>query len=186
MGQSKVLLPWADGRTVIEHILHQLNLARVTTIMTVTGHRAPDVRRAAARIGVECVFNPDYASGEMLSSLKAGLAAMPPHVSAALVVLGDQPRIQPRVITQVLTAYAEGAGTIIAPSYQMRRGHPILIDRRHWPEILALPADGAPRDLINHHADKIGYVNVDTDSILGDIDTPQDYEQQRRRAGLGG
>jgi molybdenum cofactor cytidylyltransferase len=90
------------------------------------------------------------------------------------------------VISQVLTAYAEGAGDIIAPSYQMRRGHPILIDRRYWPEILNLPADGAPRDVIDQHKDRTAYVKVDTDSVLRDIDTPEDYREERRNAGLSG
>jgi molybdenum cofactor cytidylyltransferase len=121
----------------------------------------------------------------MLSSLKAGLAAMPTHVAGALIVLGDQPRIQARVVSQVLTAYAEGVGDIVAPSYNMQRGHPILIDRRYWPEIMALPEDGSLREILNRYQDRIGYVNVDTDSILGDVDTPDEYREERRRAGLG-
>ncbi|HEX2907106.1 MAG TPA: selenium cofactor biosynthesis protein YqeC [Phototrophicaceae bacterium] len=186
MGQPKVLLPWTDRKTIIEQILDQLLLAKVQPTYVITGHKANDVRPLVTRLGAEAVYNPDYASGEMLSSLKAGLQAMPTHISAALVVLGDQPRIQARVISQVLTAYAEGAGDIIAPSYQMRRGHPILIDRRYWPEILNLPADGAPRDVIDQHKDRTAYVNVDTDSVLRDIDTPEDYRDERRNAGLSG
>ncbi|NWG17023.1 MAG: putative selenium-dependent hydroxylase accessory protein YqeC [Chloroflexi bacterium] len=185
MGQPKVLLPWEGRKTIIEHILEQLFLAKVPRVTVVTGHRSPDVYSLAVRMGAEAVHNPDYATGEMLSSLKVGLRAMPPHISAVLVVLGDQPRIQPRVIAQVLTAYAEGAGDIIAPSYQMRRGHPILIDRRYWQDILNLPPDGVPRDVIDKYKDRIGYVNVDTDSVLRDIDTPQDYRDERRSAGIG-
>ncbi len=184
MGQPKVLLPWADGRTIIDHILEQLVLARVDHIVVVTGHRHADVAARAAALDVPVAFNPHYTDGEMLSSLKAGLNALPPHTAAALVVLGDQPRIQPRVVSQVLMAYAEGRGGIIAPSYQMKRGHPILIDRRFWPELLALPPDGSLRALLNTHADEIGYVTVDTDSVLRDVDTPDDYAQERRRAGL--
>jgi molybdenum cofactor cytidylyltransferase len=184
MGQPKVLLPWGR-KTILEQILDQLILARVPHITVVTGHRAGEVVALARRSGVSDVHNPDYATGEMLSSLKAGLAAMPSHIAAALVVLGDQPRIQARVVAQVMTAYAEGAGDIVAPSYNMRRGHPILIDRRYWPEIMALPDGGAPRDVINRYQDHIGYVNVDTDSVLGDVDTPDEYREERRRAGLG-
>ncbi len=184
MGQPKVLLPWTDRQTVIEHILTQLLLAKVEHTTVVTGHRANDVRLLAARLGADAIYNPDYASGEMLSSLKAGLLAQPPHISAALVVLGDQPRIQARIVAQVLAAYAEGAGEIVAPSYQMRRGHPILIDRRYWQDILNLPADGAPRDVIDRYKDRTGYVTVDTDSVLRDIDTPDDYRDERRNAGL--
>jgi molybdenum cofactor cytidylyltransferase len=136
-------------------------------------------------MGVQWVHNPDYERTDMLASLKHGLRAMPDSVSAALVVLGDQPRIQPRIIGQVLAAYAEGRGTIVAPSYQMRRGHPILIDRRFWQELLALPDDAAPRDVINVHADQVAYVVTEDDSVLRDVDTPEDYREERRRAGLG-
>ncbi|MBZ0295148.1 MAG: NTP transferase domain-containing protein, partial [Anaerolineae bacterium] len=171
-------------KTILEQILEQLLLARVPQVTIVTGHRAGEVVALAKRAGVKDVHNPDYARGEMLSSLKAGLAAMPAHVSAALIVLGDQPRIQARVITQVLTAYAEGVGDIVAPSYNRRRGHPILIDRRYWKEIIELPEDGSLRVIMDRYKDHIGYVNVDTDSILGDVDTPDEYREERRRAGL--
>ncbi|MFN8378550.1 MAG: selenium cofactor biosynthesis protein YqeC [Anaerolineae bacterium] len=182
MGQSKVLLPWENG-TILEHILHQLVLARIRETVVVTGHRAEDVARAASTYEAAPAFNPDYAKGEMLSSLQTGLRALPAHISAALIVLGDQPRLQPAVVTALTAAYAEGKGDIIAPSFQHRRGHPMLIDRRYWPELLDL-TDGAPRDVINRHADRIHYVNVNTDSILRDVDTPDDYDEERRRAGL--
>ncbi|MBC7812746.1 MAG: putative selenium-dependent hydroxylase accessory protein YqeC [Burkholderiales bacterium] len=184
MGQSKLLLPWTAKRTIIEHILEQLIMARLDHITVVTGHRSGEVRQMVTPFEVNAVYNARYKSGEMLSSLKAGLQAMPTNIAAALVVLGDQPRIQPRIINQVLAAYAEGAGDIVAPSYKMRRGHPILIDRRYWQEILALPDDGAPRDVIEAHKDRIAYVNVDTDSVLRDVDTPQDYSDERFKAGL--
>jgi molybdenum cofactor cytidylyltransferase len=184
MGQSKILLPWSGRKTIIEHIIEQLLLSRLDHITVVTGYRSDEVKRLAEKYGVAVVHNPFYETGEMLSSLKAGLKSMPPHVAASMIVLGDQPRIQPRVIGQVLMAYAEGDGDIVAPSYQMRRGHPILISRRFWPELLALPESGAPRDVINAHKDRVAYVNVDTDSVLGDVDTPQDYAQERRSAGL--
>jgi molybdenum cofactor cytidylyltransferase len=186
MGQHKLMLPWMGGRTIIEHIIEQLILARIDYITAVTGHRAGQVRRLATAMGVHTVHNPHYRTGEMLSSLKVGLASMPDHMAAALVVLGDQPRLQPRIVTQIGMAYAEGAGGIIIPSYQMKRGHPILIDRRYWPDILNLPEDAALRDVINTYAADIGYVTVDTDSVLRDVDTPDDYTQERWRAGLGG
>jgi molybdenum cofactor cytidylyltransferase len=184
MGQSKVLLPWADEQTIVEHIIDQLFLARMDHITVVTGHRAREVGALAAQKDVQVTYNPRYNTGEMLSSLKAGLSALPKHVTAALVVLGDQPRIQPRTINQVMMAYAEGAGRIVAPVYRGQRGHPILIDRRYWQEIMNLPDDGAPRDVIKAHAADVALVEVETDSILADVDTPEQYRDQRRQAGL--
>lgn len=184
MGQAKVLLPWENGKTIIEHIIEQLMRSRVDQINVVTGYYADQVRTLAKPMGVKVVHNRSHKTGEMLSSLKTGLRAMPAHVAAALVVLGDQPRIQPRVIYDILKTYAEGGGDIIIPSYEMRRGHPILIARRYWGEIMALPRDGAPRDVINKYAHRITYVNVDTDSVLRDVDTPDDYQRERKKAGL--
>jgi molybdenum cofactor cytidylyltransferase len=85
---------------------------------------------------------------------------------------------------QVQTAYAEGRGDIIIPSYQMRRGHPMLIDRRYFTEILALGEGGTLRDVINAHADRIAYIPVEDDSILRDLDTPQEYNDARRLWGI--
>jgi molybdenum cofactor cytidylyltransferase len=184
MGQPKVLLPWAKNTTIIEQILIQLMLARMDHVTVVTGNRAGEVRRRATKYGVNIVHNPASETGEMLSSLKAGLESLPDTVAAALIVLGDQPRVQPRVINQILMAYAEGCGPIIAPRYLGQRGHPILIDRRYWSEFLSLPDGAAPRDALKRHESEIYYIEVDTDSVLGDVDTPEDYAQERWRAGL--
>ncbi len=183
MGQPKVLLPW-DNRPVLNTILGRLRNLRLDDTVVVTGHAADRVRTAAMSDGVRCVHNPQYDTGEMLSSLQTGLRALGPQIAACLVVLGDQPQMEARVVSEVLTVYAEGRGTIIAPSYQHRRGHPILIDRAFWQEILELPPGGAPRDVINAHADTTAYVDVPTDSVLRDIDTPEDYARERRLAGL--
>lgn len=184
MGVPKVLLPWGEQETIIGSIVDKLTRARVEPIIVVTGHQSDAVKAALQSFDVKFVYNRAYKTGEMLSSLKAGLKAMPAHISAAMVVLGDQPRLEPKVIYQVLNAYAEGKGTIVAPSFEQRRGHPILISRRYWPELAALDDGGAPRDVINAHQDQIAYVDVDTDSVLRDVDTPEDYDSERRRAGL--
>jgi molybdenum cofactor cytidylyltransferase len=186
MGQMKVLLPWVDERTIIEHIVRQLILARIDpdNIVVVTGNEAARVRAALQGTDVTVVHNPNYATGEMLSSLQVGLRTMPDHVSAALMVLGDQPRIQPKTVQLVVGAYAEGKGGIVAPSFEMRRGHPLLLDRRYWREMLELPLDGSPRRVINTHKDEIAYVLVDNDSVLKDVDTPEAYREERRKAGL--
>ena len=184
MGQPKVLLPWTRKATILEHIIMQLILARIDHITVVTGNRAGEVRSLATKRGVDVTHNPNYEDGEIISSLQAGLGSLPDHTAAVLVVLGDQPRIQPKVVNQVLMAYAEGKGRIVAPTFQGDRGHPILIDRRYWPELLALPPGGAPRDVINKYKSEMALVPVETDSILQDVDTPEDYKRARWQAGL--
>lgn len=180
MGELKMLLPWRDNRTIIEHIVEQLIKSRLDPIIVVTGHQAHAVKAVLEKWDVQLVHNKAYQSGEMLSSLKAGLRAMPEHTTAALMVLGDQPAIQPKIVNKVLLAYAENQHDLVIPSYEMRRGHPVLLGRRYWADALALPGNATPRNLFSMHEDRIHYVNVDTDSILRDVDTPQDYERERK------
>jgi len=182
MGRSKMLLPW-DGRTVIESIVARLVMARIPEIVVVTGYRGNDVARALKKLPVRTVHNPGYVAGEMLSSLQAGIRDLADTTSACLVVLGDQPALDGRVISLVQEAYATGQSGIVIPSHRGQRGHPVLFDRRFWPELLALES-GAPRDVIQRHTDQIAIVAVDSDSILRDIDTPEQYRQERRWAGL--
>ena len=182
MGESKPLLMW-DGRTVIEAITSRLVTARLPQVVVVTGLRARDVSRALHKLPVQTAYNRDYRQGEMLSSLQVGLAALPESASACLVVMGDQPELDGRVLAQLREAYAEGRGEIIVPVYRGERGHPVLISRRFWPEILAL-SSGAPRDVLRRYSDQTYWLEVDTDSILRDIDTPEQYRLARKIAGL--
>lgn len=180
MGEHKLLLPWRDNRTIIEHVVEQLIKSRLDPIVVVTGHQAKEVKSKLEQWDVQVVHNKAFQSGDMLSSLKVGLSAMPASTTAALLVLGDQPSIQPKVINKVLLAYAEHRHDLVIPSYQMRRGHPVLLGRRYWADLKALPNSATPRQLYDMHADRIHYVNVDNDSILRDIDTRQDYERERK------
>jgi molybdenum cofactor cytidylyltransferase len=59
----------------------------------------------------------------------------------------------------------------------MRRGHPWLVARPLWNEILELKPPESPRNFLNRHAAEIQYVEVNTSSILDDLDTPEDYQK---------
>jgi len=184
MGRCKALLPWDENRSVIEQILSQLQQTNLHDILVVTGNLAEQVTAKVTAMGIATVHNPEYATGEMLSSLKVGLSVQMETVSAVLVVLGDQPRLESSIVLQLLDAYEQGEGEIVAPRYRGERGHPMVISRRYWDEILALPEGSAPRDVIQQHRDKLYFVDVESDSVLSDIDTPEDYEMERKRAGL--
>ncbi len=183
MGRPKTLLPWRPGEVVIQAVVDVL-LPFAAPVLVVGGHRISEVSRAVTPRGAQVVMNPDYQTGEMLSSFKVGLAALPDEVDAALIALGDQPRIQAAVVAALIAAFPDASGGIVAPSYAMRRGHPMLIARRYWGEFMALAEEDAPRTVIARHQDAITYVICEDDSVLGDIDTPEQYAHERAKAGL--
>ena len=177
MGRNKLLLPFGRS-TVIETIVTEVQSGEVNDTVVVTGYERERIEAQLARYPVRCVFNPDYARAEMLASVQVGLRALAENIEAALIVLGDQPRIQRDIIRRVIEAYRPGA--LIIPSFERRRGHPILLDRSIWPDVLAAPIEATLRDVINAHAECIRYVEVESDSVLRDIDTPDDYAQAMR------
>ena len=174
MGSNKLLLAFGE-RTVLGQIISVLQNCPLDAIIVVTGHERDKLEAALGQAppSLRFVYNPDYANGDMLASIQAGLAAMPADDQAALVVLGDQPQIQKRVVEQVVAAHQPGQ--VVIPSYRRQGGHPILIDRACWPDILALPPGASLRAVWRAHPGWLRYLDVDTDSILRDMDTPEDY-----------
>jgi molybdenum cofactor cytidylyltransferase len=180
MGMPKMGLPWGDT-TVIGQVIATLVGAGLDTVVVVTGGGREEVERALSSLPqhwpVHAVFNPDFAVGEMLSSLQVGIAALEEKFQAALIALGDQPQIQAEVVQTILDVYNQSGASLVIPSYAMRRGHPMLIAQPLWAGLLALRPPQTLRELIQAHQDKIVYVNVYTPSILQDLDTPEDYRQ---------
>jgi molybdenum cofactor cytidylyltransferase len=180
MGRNKLLLPWSDT-TVLGRTLDNVTAAGVFETVIVTGHERESVIRIVTPSGLPTIHNTDYANG-MLSSVQAAVRQLPPHVSAALVVLGDQPMVPPAVLDRLLSAYAATPRGLVAPTFNGRRGNPVLIDRRHFAELLALPAEAAPRVLLQNHRDDVLSVAVNSEAILHDLDQPQEYERHRPKS----
>jgi molybdenum cofactor cytidylyltransferase len=181
MGQPKMLLPWGKV-TIIEQVVTTILDVGIDRLIVVTGSGHQKIRALLAKYPshVQLIFNPLYADGEMLHSLQAGMAALDFQQSqAVLIVLGDQPQIQVSTVKGLIQEYESNPSLIIIPSYRMHRGHPWLIGKELWGEILALKLPRTLRDLLNDHSSQIQYLNLDTPTILSDLDTPEDYKRFR-------
>ncbi|MBI3243929.1 MAG: nucleotidyltransferase family protein [Chloroflexi bacterium] len=180
MGRPKHTLPW--GETVIaRRVVDVLAESGPDEIVVVTGNAREDVEAALRGSTARAVFNPGFANGSMLTSLQAGLRALEESAcEVALVALGDQPQIEAGVVRAVIKQWRMNRPPILAPSFNGRRGHPILFARSFWPHIFSASSDLSPRDLLQAHAEQVVYLAVSTDSVLRDIDTPDDYEREAR------
>ena len=172
MGQPKMLLPWGET-TVLGQVISVLHAAGVEDIVTVTGGFREQVETVAMQFGSRVAYNEKFASNEMLSSIQCGLRSL--QAEASLICLGDQPQVQEGSVRRVRETFERSRSSLVVPSYRMRRGHPWLVARPLWEEILQMKSPQSPRDFLNAHANEIEYVEVDNPSILQDLDTPEDY-----------
>lgn len=176
MGQPKLVMRWGD-HTVIEQVILTLQAAGIDNVIVVTGGSRDAVEEALQGSPVQIVFNPYFNQTEMITSLQAGIRALDSDCQAMLVVLGDQPSIEPEIIRLILEQYDKEGDRLIIPSFQMHRGHPWLVARDLWDELLALREDQSMRDFLYAHESVITYVNVESATILKDLDTPEDYQK---------
>jgi molybdenum cofactor cytidylyltransferase len=178
MGRPKMSLSWG-GTTVVGQVVRTLTEAGAGEIVVVTGGAQEEIQAALQGLEARLAFNPDYAEGEMARSLQVGLGELSEAAHAALVALGDQPQIETGIVQAVLNQFLESGAKLVVPSYRMRRGHPWIVARSLWPEVLALKPPHTLRDFLNANAGQILYLQVDNPSVLMDLDTPEDYRKYR-------
>ena len=176
MGSMKLVLPWGNF-TVIGSVIATLLEAGLFDIYVVTGDNRKELEDALQKFDLNFCTNPDYLHGEMLSSVRVGLQCLGDDSEAAMIVLGDQPQVEAEVVCAIMDRYQLTRNKIIVPSYKMHRGHPWLIDRSLWRELRNLTIDQTLHDYLNKQQENINYVNVNTASVIMDLDTPSDYQK---------
>ena len=177
-GTPKPLLSWF-GATLVERQVEALLRVGVAEVYVVTGHRADEVHRHIQGDHVHAVFNPRYREGKS-TSVKAGLAALPPDTGAIVVLAVDQPR-PVWIIRRVLEAHATQRALITCPSFAHRGGHPIVFDGLLMEELKGISEERQGiRELLRSHADEINWVDVDTPLARLDLNTPEAYQEACR------
>ena len=178
MGQQKMLMSWGQT-TVIGKVINTLMEGGVNDIHLVTGGTDAQLKAALIVKDIKYLYNPDYANGEMLTSVQVGLDSMEDVTEAVLIVLGDQPQLEVKVVRKIIDSYILTHHKIIVPSFQMHRGHPWLVEKSYWQEILNLHHPATLRDFLKAHSEIIDYVRVESPSILQDLDTQADYSHDK-------
>jgi molybdenum cofactor cytidylyltransferase len=175
MGRAKQLLPFGES-TLLARAIENVRAANLDEIVLVLGAAAEAIQQRPLPSLIKIVVNPAYRQG-MASSLRAGLSHVDAGSAAALIVLGDQPFVQPQTLHEIIDGYHQSRAPIVIPSYQGSRGNPVLLDRSVFSEVMALEGDTGCRAIFPNHLDEILKVEVEDPGILLDIDSPDDYER---------
>jgi molybdenum cofactor cytidylyltransferase len=170
MGRPKAFLPFRDG-TFLSAIAGTLG-QRCSPVIAVFGYDAARLIGMARLLAVRAVENPDYPLG-MLTSLQAGLRAIPGECETVLFTLVDHPAISLSTVDALLRSDAP----IAIPRFENKRGHPVLVRRNICQEFLLEPPQSKVRDVIDRHASEIAYIEVGDPGISDDIDDPALYEK---------
>lgn len=173
MGRSKPLLD-AGGRTFLARILTSFREAEAAPILVVVADPVGPEAEEAAREGGVVVLNPDPTPGP-ISSLQAGIRALPRGVRGTFYCPVDHPLFLPSSVRTLARVFRQTGAPVVAPTYEGRRGHPVLIHRALFPELLGDHLPQGARTVLRRYVRDRRDVPVEDAGVLIDIDTPEEY-----------
>jgi len=179
MGGSNKLLADIGGRPLVRIAVEQALASRARPVVVVTGHQREKVEAVLSGLPVQFVHNKDFADG-LGTSLRAGVAALPPQVDGAIVCLGDMPQVDAAMINRLVGALDPDKGAlIVVPTIDGKRGNPVVWSRRFFPDLMGVEGDVGARYLIGRYSEAVAEVPLNGPAALIDIDTPEALEAIR-------
>lgn len=173
MAQPKPLLE-IGAETFLQRTAGILRRGGCQRVHAVVNAGAEWARELALRADVELVEN-EQAESEQVESLRLALERLDGSVAAVLVLPVDLPLVSDATARGVIEAYRAAPAPLVLPFHNGVAGHPVLIGRELFDEVLHAPLEEGIRSLIMTHARFMREVRVNDPGILIDIDTPDDY-----------
>ncbi|MBL8576099.1 MAG: molybdopterin-binding/glycosyltransferase family 2 protein [Mesorhizobium sp.] len=175
MGGPNKLMAHFSGRPLIRQTVERAQASLVRGAVVVTGHQAERVNDALDGLDLEIVRNPDFASG-LSSSLKAGIAALPPTSSGALILLGDMPAVSAADMNRLVSEFRKAGGkAIVRATHDGKRGNPVILPRALFGQVSTLEGDTGARHLVESGLAEVIDVEIGAGASI-DVDTQDALE----------
>ncbi|WP_022667340.1 DVU_1551 family NTP transferase [Desulfospira joergensenii] len=180
MHRYKPLLKLGDS-TMAKQVITLFQQSKIKDIIVVTGHNREKIEPLILGTGARPVFNPDYKAGGMLSSIQAGVRALPDPCTGFFLLPVDIPSIRPPTVRKLIESFSQNPDRIIIPEFDSKPGHPPLIPGWVIPKILSLDPGSNLGRLLSALGSRQKKTRVHDRGILMDADTPEAYNLVRKR-----
>lgn len=179
MGENKLLLG-IGGEPLLCRVARQALAGGLEPLVVVLGHEAERARALLAGVDCTTVENPAYATGQP-SSVAAGIAALPPGIDAAMILLADMPFVSPAMIRSLVERRSTSGARLVISRYGEIQAPPALYDRSLFAELSNMTDGRCGREVIARHRDEAEALVWPSDR-LADLDLPDDLARVRALA----
>jgi molybdenum cofactor cytidylyltransferase len=188
MGRNKLFLEIA-GEPLLHRAVRRAIDSGLDPVIVVVGHERERAIDTVAELYCSTVVNPDFQEG-ISSSVRAGVAAVPPDVDAAVVILADMPLVSEGMIAALVMRYREERARLVVSSYGDVTAPPTLYDRSLFAELQGAAGHAAPmretgagdaaqgcgKRVVRRHLDEASFVAWPAE-LVADLDLPGDFER---------
>jgi molybdenum cofactor cytidylyltransferase len=183
MGDRNKLELMVYGLPLVRRTAHTLLASRLVEVVVVLGHESDRIRHLLEGLSLAFVENAYYREGQM-TSVHAGLAALSRPCDGFMVCLADQPLLEAGDVDGLIRAFDERSrGSVLVPTFEGRRGNPVILACAHRETILASNRRLGCRRFIDENPELVETVEWQNDHVVFDLDTPEDYRELVRRVG---
>lgn len=176
-GQPKQLLPFR-GTTLLGWVINQAEHAKgLDEVVVVLGRAAAEIRSRVDFGSAKVIENPVFGEG-CASSYRAGIGALDANSEAIMIILGDQPGVDPETINRVADAWRQSDGQIMLTSYHGRKGHPMIFASPLFDKLKGLHGDKAAWKIVDANPDLVREIEMNR-PFPEDIDTQEDFMRVR-------
>jgi molybdenum cofactor cytidylyltransferase len=177
MGSPKATLPFPIAETTpgkvtfLDHLVSVASHPRVNTLRVVLGSNADKIRQRVRLKDEWVVLNPDWKQGQ-LSSIRAAIRSLPADTEGMVLFLVDHPLISHNVANQLITAFYSKKAPIVLPTFEGRRGHPLIFSSQLFAELLAAPEDTGARAVVWAHTNDVLEIPTTEEGVVLNLNDP--------------
>ena len=180
MGLNKLLLE-LDGTSLLRRAASRALDAGLAPVVVVLGYEVERARRELHGLDVQVTLNSSHRLG-LSGSLRAGIAALPDDVGAAIVILADMPFVTSHMLATLVDRFRHGSAPLVISEYDGAYAPPALYRRSLFRELMAARGDSAGRETIRRRRAEAEVVRWPA-WAMRDIDTQEDYSRSVKDQG---
>jgi molybdenum cofactor cytidylyltransferase len=180
MGRPKLVLP-IGGEPLIARVVRRLREGGVDEVVVVTGPPELEGSDSIAEVALGAggkVVRAGARTRDMRETFEVGLdwlEGREPEPEVVVLVPGDQPGLAAGTVRRLLAVQMERGAVMVVPSYEGRRGHPLVMAWRAARGVRELPSGVGVNALVERQGVDVVVCAVEDAGVVEDLDTPEEY-----------
>ena len=169
--------PAKNPKTFLCHLMDVMKHQRAGLLRVVVGAHAQEIRASAKLDADELVVNENWRRGQ-LSSLQAAIRTLPPGAAdGMLVCLVDHPLISAELVACLIEAFVREKNKIVIPTFNGKRGHPVIFPAALYPELLNASEEIGARAVVRAHAADVLEIPVEEEGVVLNLNDPESLQR---------